>query len=96
MVWLSRAFIPMAKQRMICPFTNRLCEECALFRGRHYYLCFYREYRGYLGGPGKRAREDLVFDPGARSNAVFDIPSVIHTSALDPFYTNHESLEREV
>ena len=43
----------MAKARMICPFSAKLCKECALYRGRHYYLCFCKEYRGYLEKPGE-------------------------------------------
>ncbi len=39
----------MAKQKMRCVFSEELCRECSLFRGRHYYLCFSRTYRGYLG-----------------------------------------------
>ncbi len=39
----------MAKQKMRCVFSEQLCRECSLFRGRHYYLCFSRTYRGYLG-----------------------------------------------
>ncbi|MFB0564155.1 MAG: hypothetical protein ACETWK_00580 [Candidatus Aminicenantaceae bacterium] len=40
----------MAKIKMLCPFSKELCRECAQYRGRHYYLCFYTKYRGYLGG----------------------------------------------
>jgi len=39
----------MAKQKMRCVFSEQLCRSCSLFRGRHYYLCFSRTYRGYLG-----------------------------------------------
>jgi len=39
----------MAKIDMVCPFTQRLCDECPLYRGRHYYLCFCEKYRGYIG-----------------------------------------------
>lgn len=39
----------MAKTSMICPFSNKLCVECELYRGRHYFLCFSKKYRGYLG-----------------------------------------------
>ena len=81
---------------MICPFSNRLCEECALYRGRHYYLCFCQEYRGYLGNPGASAKGDSLFVPGARSNGTFEIPSIIPTSAIDPFVTDHEDLEKEI
>jgi hypothetical protein len=85
----------MAKERMICPFSNRICEECALYRGRHYYLCFYQEYRGYLSGPGKLVKENLAFVPGARSNGKFEIPSIIRTRAIDPFVTNDDNHQKE-
>jgi hypothetical protein len=39
----------MAKINMVCPFSHRLCDECPLYRGRHYYLCFCEKYRGYIG-----------------------------------------------
>lgn len=39
----------MAKTKMICPFSGELCVECPQYRGRHYYLCFSKKYRGYLG-----------------------------------------------
>jgi hypothetical protein len=43
----------MAKIKMICPYSHRLCSECPTFRGRHYYLCFCKEYKGYLGEENK-------------------------------------------
>lgn len=39
----------MAKTKMLCPFSKELCQECPQYRGRHYYLCFAKQYRGYLG-----------------------------------------------
>jgi hypothetical protein len=86
----------MAKERMICPFSNRLCEECALYRGRHYYLCFCQKYRGYLGNPAEATKGNSTFVPGARSNGKFEIPSIIPTRAIDPFVTDHESHQEEV
>lgn len=41
----------MAVLKMLCPFSHELCKECAHFRGRHWYLCFCKEYRGYIGKP---------------------------------------------
>lgn len=38
----------MAKKDMLCPFSGELCQECPQYRGRHYYLCFSRNYRGHL------------------------------------------------
>ena len=85
----------MAKERMICPFSNRICEECALYRGKHYYLCFCQDYRGYLGRSGEDTQEDSRPVPGARSNGKFEIPSKISTRALDPFVTDRENHTEE-
>jgi len=87
--------MPMAKERMICPFSNRICEECVLYRGKHYYLCFCQEYRGYLGRPGEVTQEDSRPVPGARSNGKFEIPSKISTHAIDPFVTDRENHKKE-
>jgi hypothetical protein len=45
----------MAKRKMLCPFSNRPCRDCPVYRGRHYALCFSKSYRGYLGRPGEPA-----------------------------------------
>jgi hypothetical protein len=50
----------MAKTKMICPFSGKLCEECPMYRGRHYYLCFAKKYRGYLGDKEDIATEDKL------------------------------------
>jgi len=42
----------MAKIPMLCPFSKEICHECVVYRGRHYYFCFRKEYRGYLGQKG--------------------------------------------
>jgi hypothetical protein len=39
----------MSKIPMLCPFSKNLCRECTVYRGRHYYMCLRKEYRGYLG-----------------------------------------------
>jgi hypothetical protein len=38
----------VSKLKMMCPFSRKLCRECPVYLGRHYYLCFCREYRGHL------------------------------------------------
>jgi hypothetical protein len=86
--------MPMAKERMICPFSNRLCEECALYRGKHYYLCFCQKYRGYLRS-GDVTKKDFMPVPGARSNGKFEIRSTIPTRAIDPFVTDRENHKKE-
>jgi len=85
----------VAKDTMVCPFSGRLCEECAVYRGRHYYLCFVRNYRGYLGPPGGDLRGTVPPIPGARPNGKFEIPSMIRVRAIDPFAADRESYPRE-
>jgi hypothetical protein len=36
----------MAKIKMTCPISKGVCTECAIYRGRHFYLCFSKEYHG--------------------------------------------------
>jgi hypothetical protein len=80
---------------MICPFSNGICEECALYRGRHYYLCFCREYRGYLGSRGEVTGQSSVSIRGTRPNGKFEMPSRIPRSAIDPFVSECESHHAE-
>ncbi|GEM_PF-2823342 len=39
----------MAKWKMNCPFSGKGCKECSIYRGRHYFLCFSKRYRGVIG-----------------------------------------------
>lgn len=94
-VGITGVFISVAKERMICPFSNKICEECALYRGRHYYLCFYRKYRGYIGKTGKGTKEELLPNPAEGSKTEFEIPLLNVASALDPFDTDSEKHEQE-
>jgi hypothetical protein len=64
----------MAKDKVKCPFSNQLCKECALYRGRHMNLCYIRDYRGYLG-VNKRPAEQKSFE----------IPKNIAARPFDPF-----------
>jgi hypothetical protein len=52
----------MAKVAMTCPFSKRICRDCAVYRGSHYYLCFKKDYRGCLAGEnGKASKEKTVY-----------------------------------
>jgi hypothetical protein len=67
----------MAKTKMLCPFTNKLCRECAQYRGRHYYLCYCSKYRGYIGDPEERTEQE----PRRReAKEKFDLPSQLTPS----------------
>jgi hypothetical protein len=74
----------MAKEDMLCPFSGKLCRECPLYRGRHYYLCFSKKYRGHLEKPREAAGGT---NPGT-SEAEYDEhykPLTKMPSAVDPF-----------
>ena len=86
----------MAKTRMMCPFSNKLCEECALYRGRHYYLCFCKKYRGYLDESEEVTRVNILPASGTSSNDKFEMPSVISTSAIDPFTVALKDIREDV
>ena len=77
----------MAKEDMLCPFTGKLCRECSLYRGRHYYLCFSKKYRGHLEKSEGEAAKGT--NPGT-SEAEYDEhfkPLAKMPSAIDPFKT---------
>ncbi|MFC1932852.1 hypothetical protein ACFLXU_04400 [Chloroflexota bacterium] len=75
----------MAKTRMMCPFLGELCKECPIYRGRHYYLCFCKKYRGHLYEPGEAC--EVVTSPtlGLSPKHKFEMPSINARSAIDPF-----------
>ncbi len=50
----------MAKVDMTCPFSHKLCQECPHYRGRHYFLCFCEEYRGYVASTKGIAKTGIV------------------------------------
>lgn len=72
----------MAKIKMICPFSGNLCGECALYRGRHYYLCFCDKYRGHLADTGGTPAS---LASGLSPMRKFEIPLIYARSAIDPF-----------
>jgi hypothetical protein len=73
--------IVMAKTNMLCPFSQKLCSECPLYRGRHYYLSLCQKYRGYIEKPEGTK-------PGANHNAV-DFPTL--WKLVQPWADGHDS-----
>lgn len=67
----------MAKTKMLCPFSNQLCRECPQYRGRHYYLCYYTKYRGYLGDSEKNVKQKSW---SAGADLKFEMPSLFPPS----------------
>ena len=64
----------MAKDKVNCPFSNKLCKECALYRGRHVNLCYVSEYRGHLGVNRKPAVAESI-----------GVPKNIAAKSFDPY-----------
>jgi hypothetical protein len=75
----------VAKEDMICPFSGKLCKECALYRGRHYYLCFCKKYRGHLEKSGEVTGGSNPVSSGVNPGKGLEMPSIPHPSAIDPF-----------
>ena len=73
----------MAKTKMMCPFSGKLCAECAIYRGRHYYMCFNVKYRGYLN----ETRQSQLKKPSYvwGSTKKIEVPVVKTAKAIDPF-----------
>ena len=66
----------MAKRKMMCIFSKELCRECPQYRGRHYYLCFCREYRGYLETQEEKGEKKLW----SSGTTHFEMPPVLPPS----------------
>ena len=76
----------MAMTKMICAFSDNLCKDCALYRGRHYFLCFYDKYRGHLDGVSDAGSTIAPPASGLSTIKKFEIPSVIDArGAIDPY-----------
>jgi hypothetical protein len=51
----------MAKIAMTCPFSNKACVECAIYRGKHrYYLSISKEHQGSTGQQKDRAKSHVL------------------------------------
>ena len=85
----------MPKLRMLCTFSRQPCKDCALYRGRHYALCYSESYRGYLGKRGEAARPAprSPFEPGSDNRVV--IPVIRVKRPIDLFAAAREALHKE-
>jgi len=85
----------MSKEDMLCPFSGKLCRECALYRGRHYYLCFSKKYRGHLEKPEGSTNETNPCTFKIKSYGHFKIPVKI-PNAIDPFEKPLADIEEQI
>jgi len=86
----------VAKTKMICPFSGDLCKNCPLYRGRHYYLCFNRKYRGCLYEPGEVSKTVTPPTSGSNPNQKFEIPHINPKNAIDPYAIIAKEREEEL
>jgi len=68
----------MAKEKMVCPISKGICVDCAIYRGRHYYLCYSKGYHGSLLESG--LIDNLKVKPNAGTDVKFGMPDNILTS----------------
>jgi hypothetical protein len=49
----------VTKHKILCPISRTACVECAIYRGRHFYLCYSAAYKGSSFDPlrGQEARD---------------------------------------
>jgi hypothetical protein len=67
---------------MKCPFSGKLCRNCSLYIGRHYFLCYQSRYQGYIKN-AKRGDVDKV--AGIEKQRNLDVPKRKYDKSLDPY-----------
>ena len=66
----------MAKAKMVCPFSCKMCIQCGIFRGRHAGFCYVTSYRGYTPEGQVLKKPETT----RNSDAKFELPE----SPFDP------------
>ncbi len=49
----------MIKIDVLCPFTHSSCRVCGLYRGRHYYMNFCKQHRGFESKSKKNNKSNV-------------------------------------
>ena len=75
----------MAKEKMICPFSGKLCRECPIYRGRHYFLCFNKTYRGHLNTSKKMSKVNSSILRKSNTENLFNLQELTVTNPIDPY-----------
>ena len=84
----------MAKHKMMCPITGGPCVECAIYRGRHYYLCYSAAYRGSSFDP-ERIRELKVAEANDSTDGTYGMPKKIEVGSHCIKNVEEYGIERE-
>ena len=83
----------MAKAEMVCPFSGKLCRECPVYRGRHYYLCFSKKYRGHKENPDEVTEVSTPVISEVNPSKRLEMAPIAHISAIDPFTTTLKDIK---
>jgi hypothetical protein len=74
----------MAKVKMTCPISKGACTECPIYRGRHFFMCFSKEYHGISLGAEQIDALKSEFTKGNNNDAQdkkFGMPHDIQKSS---------------
>jgi hypothetical protein len=63
----------MARHKILCPISGTACVECAIYRGRHYYLCYSKNFRGTSFDP-ERMKELKAAESKNENDKTFGMP----------------------
>jgi hypothetical protein len=81
----------MVREAAVCPFSRKMCKECAVYYGRHFELCSTRNFRlRALRHAKAKAWSDEVFTKWEmpeipdESNVMADIEDFIESRELQP------------
>ena len=70
----------MAKHKMLCPISRTACTECAIYRGRHFYLCYSAAYKGSSFDP-ERINELKKSEEKNKPDETFGMPEKIEVGS---------------
>jgi len=84
----------MAKHKILCPISGSPCIECAIYRGRHYYLCYSQNYKGTSFDP-ERVRELKASEAKENNDKTFGMPETIEVSSQCIKNVEEYGIERE-
>jgi len=84
----------MAKHKILCPISGSPCIECAIYRGRHYYLCYSRNYKGTSFDP-ERVRELKAAEAKENNDKTFGMPQIIEVGSQCIKNVEEYGIERE-
>ena len=66
----------MAKHKILCPISHTVCTECAIYRGRHFYLCYSTGVKGSAFDP-ERIRQFKEAEKKKEPDKTFGMPETV-------------------